>query len=803
MLLYDLKTSLRSLIKNKVYAAINVLGLSIGITCCIVILVFVRYELTFDNFQSDGQAFRVVQDNKLPEQTLHWNTTAYPLAEALRNDFPEFEKVTQASGPVTRAFSIKNENGEINRFEEKNVLFVDPYYLEVFPVNWLAGNPKTALTYPSSIILTESIVEKCFGKGLTDFSSILGKTILLNGKDPLTITGVIHDAPGNISLKYKMIVPYEFFKVNNPYFSSNWSGNYRGTTFVVMKENASSAEAEEKIASWKKKYLKPEDDFRISYRLQPLTEMHNETLYGSSPGSYVMPLKIISGAFAVALFILIIAAVNFVNLTTGLAAIRSKEVGVRKILGATRLRLIRQFLSENLMIIVLAIFVSLGLSQVFLDQINGFMSIIDMRLTFQWSDLIIVLLTSSAIVVLAAIYPAIMLSAFRPVDALKKKISTAHSNGFSLRRSLIVLQFAVVQLFIIGTIVVATQMNLFQTKELGFNSESVVLVPGPGPDGGDIETLRHKLLQHTGIESVSFGSGPPAAINDYQLGTSFRLPHQSENEAQDAEMKIGDTLYTEFYDLEIIAGRRPTVNKEMFDELLVNEKLIKALGWTAEEALGKKLVINEGEATVVGVVKNFHNNSLQEEISPCILLNWKYFMNHAFIKLDNKDKSETLAFVEKTWKELSPTSTYHYSFLTDEMAANYATENLVFKGFSALSFLAVAIGCMGLIGLMSFMTLNKTKEVGIRKTLGASISQIIALFSKEFIILILVAFLVATPIAYFAMSQWLQDFTYRVQLSWWMFIGGGILAVVIAGITVSYQSIMAARANPVDSLRAE
>lgn len=795
------KVAFRSIARNKVYSLINVMGLTLGLSCCLVILIFVRYESNFDGgYQQASKTFRVVQHTKFPEQMLYWGTTAYPLAAALRNDFNDFSTVTQTAGPMGRTFAIEKD-GVVNRFDEPYVLFVDSLYTSVFETEWLAGNPKSALTHVNSIVLTKNVAEKYFGSPIENFASLLGKTILLNGKDPLAVTGVVKDPDGNVNLKYNLLVPYEFFRGNNQYQSSNWSGNYRGTTFVVLKDADAKTAIEQRIGSWKKKYLKPEDDSRISYFLQPLNEIHTETIYGAVPGGYTIGTRILHAAIAVAVFILIIAAVNFINLTTALAAIRSREVGVRKVLGSSRLRLIQQFVGEHALVICFALCVSVAITQIAIDQLNGALHMINLNLVFIKADIAIVALTGLMIVILAAVYPAIVLSGYKPLEAIRTKLQAATTRGFTLRKSLIVLQFAVVQIFIIATIVVATQMNYFKNADLGFNPESVTIVSAPGID--KLDAFRNSLLQIPGVEDVSYGSGPPVSVGDFSLGTSFRLPSQPVEEGMEAEMKILDTTYLEFYGLELLAGRNITANKDMFQEFIVNEKVIQAMGWSPEEALGKKLMINEGEATIVGVIEDFHNTSLQEEITPCIFMDWKEFQWSTFIRTTQANDPQTLAAIEKTWKSFSPQGVYKFSFLSDEMDANYKTESIVYSGFTLFSFLAITIGCLGLIGLMSFMTIRRAKEVGIRKVLGASVVQIVNLFSKEFFLLIGIAFIAAAPIAYLAMQSWLSGFIYKVELQWWMFAGGGAIAMLIAGITVSAQSIKAAAANPVESLKDE
>ena len=790
----------RNLIRNKTYSLINVTGLTLGITCCLVLFIFVRYESTFDSGHlRSTQTYRVVQHTKLPDQTVYWNTTAYPLAEALRNDFVDFEHVTQTAGPMNRFFTVENEqDGEV-RFEDDHVLFADAWYPQVFTLGWIAGDPATALGQANSVVLTEDILKKCFQGTLSNPTEALGRIILLNGKDPLTVTGVIKNPPGNISLRYHMIVSYEFFRQHNTYFAGNWSGNYQGTTFVVLNEGKDEKAIETRIANWKKKYLKPEDDARISYFLQPLAAMHTDVLYGSSPGSYQMPDSMLRAGLFVALFILGIAIVNFINLMTARSVARSREVGIRKTIGSTRYHLIQQFTLENALLVVAALPIAIGLTHIVLGNVNSFLSMIDLQLQLEAGDFLLIILVGVATVLLATIYPSLVLSSFRPLQIIQKKRMQG-PGGYALRKVLIVFQFAIVQLFVIAAVIVAVQMYYFRNTELGFSSEAVVIIPVPEFD--KLNAFRNSLLQSAHVHNVSFGSGPPMAVDGFLLGTTFRLPHQSKVEGKEAEMKIGDLHYLDFYDLKLISGRNFSTNKQSFDEFIINEKLAEAMGWKPEEAIGQKLLINEGEATIVGVVEDYHNNSLQRDITPCVILNWTYFQDRAFIRLNGVNQ-QALTFIEKIWKETFATSVYRYEFLDRSIEKEYQLEMLVFGGFKIFSILVIAIACLGLIGLMSFMTLRKTKEVGIRKVLGATIFQIVTLFSKEFIVLISLAFMIAVPIAYYFMERWLQGFIYRIELSGWMFLCGGILTLIIAVLTCSFQSVKAAMTDPVESLRME
>ncbi|MEM1136786.1 MAG: ABC transporter permease [Bacteroidota bacterium] len=798
------KIAWRNLWRNKLFTLISIIGLSIGITSCLLLFTFIKYELTFDSFhlQSD-RIYRVVQHTQFSEGMEYWNHTAYPLAEALRNDFPELEMVAQISGPAKRLLSIKAEDGSISRFEEDQVLFADSFYLKNFDFKWIAGNTHTAFTQPNSVILTESLVSKFFGEGRLETDEVLDKSIFLNNKDELIITGIVADPPGNTSFPYKLLIPYAFFKTHHEYAANNWSGNYQGTTFVILPKNYPVSAFEKSLAQWKRKYLHPEDDQMIAYFLQPLEAIHNESLYGSAVGSYTIPKKMLWGAGAIAIFILLIACTNYVNMSTVLLTTRCKEVGIRKVMGSNRKQLIYQFFGENALLVFFAVIFSLVLVHSLISLLNKALYIIHLQLVYEPEVILAGCIIGIVATVLAGAYPAFTLSAFQPITALKNKSGGKLAKGLSLRSVLTVLQFTIVTVLITATLVVNEQMGFIKEKPLVFNQKAIITTSIPNQKKR--ETFKNLLSSNTHIQSISFNSDPPTTT-DRQLGTNYRLPHQSEEQGQHAEMKGVDEHYLDFYNLQLIAGRNFIKSKERFDEFIVNETLIKAFGWQPEEALGKKLVINEGEATIVGVIKDFHNNSLQEEISPCVLINWNLWFDRASIQLNstnNLSMSQALAFIEKEWKETFPEWIYKYEFLEEHLAKNYAVEALIFQGFKMSAIMAIMIGCLGLIGLSTFITVQRTKEIGLRKVLGASVAGILFLLSKDYIKLVLIAFLMAVPIANYFISELLKEFAYRIELQWWLFALPGVVVLSIALLAVTGQSFKAAKANPVDSLRSE
>ncbi len=809
--------ALRTLWRNRLYTIINIIGLALGMSCACLIYTYVQYERNFDSFHSQvDRSYRVVEHSLKADGVQHWNTTAYPLAEALRSEFPELH-VTQTAGPVSRTIHSQDEVGNLRRFEQTNILFADEHYLQLFDFKgtyknlWLAGNPKTALRNPSSVVLTQKLAERYFPSQMLRSESILGKTLTLNNKDVLTVTGVIRNPPANTNLLFEMLIPYAFFKQNNPYPAQNWSGNYQGTTYVQLRAGDDPLALERRIARMKAKYMNAEDQRRISYHLQPVSEIHTETLYGSSPESYSVNKQTLWTMTGIGVFLIAIACFNFINLATAQAMKRSREVGIRKVMGSSRLQLFWQFMGETLGITLIALFLSLLSSYYLLRVLNQYLSLIHLNLTFTVDLLRFAAPLTLLVTLLAGFYPAVILSGFQPIQALKNSIFFRSKSGLSLRQGLIVFQFGIACFLIIGTLVMARQMNYFLTKDLGFVKEAIVTVNIPNQDSRKAEVLRQRWLQQPTVQGVSYASGAPTTTNR-QYGTDFRLSHEPVAMMRQAEMKVTDLNYKDLYGLQLIAGRwlsQSNVIPEGFNGFVANESLVKQLNLKPEEAVGKRLIINEGSAEIIGVVKDFHNNSLQESITPCLMFYWGAgFMDAASIRLQSTGGKiahlpETMAFVEKTWKEMFPDAVFQLEFLDNYLLQNYVIEILFQNAFQLFAIIAIFISCLGLFGLATFTITQRTKEIGIRKVLGASTSGIVALLSKDFLKLVLIAFVIATPIAWYAMNQWLQDFAYKIDIPWWIFVLAGLLAIAIALFTVSFQAVKAALANPVKSLRSE
>ncbi len=793
----DLKIAWRQIRFHRSLSFLKMFGFSLGLAPCILILLFIRYETSFDQGHPYGHnTFRVVQQTTYPEQTLYWSTTAYPLAAALRADFPDVHLVTQTAGPMTRTLAVAEADKQ-TLYEEQRILFVDSSFADVFKVDWLVGQKTRILKNKQDVAISDQIAQKYFGRSV-NFDQIIGREIVIGDREPLVVVGIFEQASANQTLKYDLLISYDFFRDGNSYHANNWSGNHQGSTFMVLSEGSNAKAMEQRINTWKKKYLKPEDDHRISYFLQPLARMHNDTRYVNAPGSYVMPMKVIRVAFFALCFILIISILNFINLATAQASTRSKEVGVRKILGGSNFILARQFIVENILLVLIG--TSLAVLVVFwtLEAVNQFFYKIELKLEFSLADWIylggIMLIT----ILLATVYPAVKLAKNRPQEQLQPLALKFREPLWSFRKSLVLLQFVLVQLFVISAIIASRQMQLFDRADLGFDADAIVVTPAP--DVKQLAPYRNQLLEDPGISEVAFGSGPPMNVEGLALGTTIRWPQQSMAYAQEAELKIGDPNYLDLYQMPLIAGRNFTSNKEAFDEFIVNEILVKALGLKPSEAIGRTIAINEGEATIVGVVADYHNHSLQNSISPSVLTNWLYFQDQAFIKL-NHTTAAPLDLIESVWKQHFAGSIFRYSFLDQSIAKEYHLEKTIFVALRLCSFLVIGIACLGVFGMMMFVTQSRQKEISIRKVLGASTSHIIHLFSKQLFWVILVAFMVATPIVYLAAHHWLGNFVNRIELSPWLFVLGGIMTAIIALITSTYQTLHAALANPMDHLR--
>ncbi|MDQ3291402.1 MAG: ABC transporter permease, partial [Bacteroidota bacterium] len=685
--------------------------------------------------------------------------------------------------------------------EEQGVIFTEPEFFQIFDYKWLAGDPHKFLAEPNKVALTRSTAERYFGS----WQKALGKFIKLENKQLLQVNGILEDFPNNTDFPLKVAVSYptirQFLDASE---FTNWGSVWSSTQcYLVLPPNVSQAQFDRSLISFLKKH-NPDDRNHV-YKLQALSDLHFNTRFPPLTYRSISKTTILS-LVLIGAFILVIACINFVNLATAQALGRAKETGIRKVLGSNRWHLIGQFLGETFFIVLLAVLVAVLLVIAVLPLVRSISNLPDdFQLTFSLQLTGFLLLLILLVTVLSGFYPALILSGFQPVQALKSKMTLQTVGGISLRKALVVMQFSISQVLIIATLIAITQMNYVRDKDLGFNKEAILLVPVPQDSVSQLklQTLKNRFQALSAVQNVSLHSAAPSSSSNSM--TNFRFGKAAEDEQIPVNLKAGDVDYFSTFQLRLVAGRA-YFPSDTAREAVVNEKLLRQVGVRhAQDAIGQTIRINDRNYPVVGVVQDFHNVSLRDPIPPTAILANKSSYRQVGLKLKptNADIKETMRTVEQIWNETFPEYVYEANFLDERLAEFYEGETKLAQLFKIFAGIAIFIGCLGLYGLVSFVAVQKTKEIGIRKVLGASLSNIVALLSKDFLKLVLLANVLAWPLAWWVMQRWLQDFEYRIPIGWWMFAVAGLGALLIALITVSFQAIKAAVANPVESLRTE
>ena len=792
MLWNYLKITWRNIKRYKGYSFINIVGLAVGLACCILVLLWVQDELSYDRFHTNGDdLYRVVAEWRKTEPATHYWPVCAPLAPALKEEFPEIIKATR----FTRL-----RRGQLVRFGDKNfteaqICLTDPDFFEMFTFPFIQGDVQTALSNPDSFVLTEEMAAKYFGT-----ENPLGKTLNINNEYDFTVTGVIKNIPHNSHLQFDFLA--SFVRIED--FERAWAVLDNWTlsgfaTYVQLDKNASRVELTDKIANYLQKHVQESKD--IIY-LQSLKDVHlfsSHIQFGMEGQGDIRYVYIFS---IVAFFILVIASINFMNLATARSSNRVKEVGLRKVVGAKRAQLIRQFFCESVVMAFCSLILAVVLVELFLPV---FINLSGKQLSLDFTSHINIL---SAIVLLTLItgflsgsYPALFLSSLRPVKILKG-ISKTEGQGYLFRRILVVSQFSLSILLIICTVVVSHQVGFMRNKKLGFDKEQVAYFPIRDELVQRYESLKSELLKNTGIKNVTVSSNLPTSG---VILTTDKVTWEGKNPEEVVVLEVTSAGYdfTETFNMEMVKGR--SFSKEFSSDeeeaIVINETAEKIIG--IEDPVGKQLVFGESAVTIIGVVKDYHFKSLHSEIEPLVLAIVPSLYRYVFVKLDAADIPNTLINIESTWKSFFPDTPFEFHFLDEAYEKLYRSEQQMGTLFNSFTILAVFISCLGLFGLASFMAEKRTKEIGIRKVLGASVIGIVALLNKQFAKWVLIANVIAWPVAYYAMSRWLQGFAYRINLGIWIFALAAAIALGIAVVTVSYQSIKAALANPADSLRYE
>lgn len=809
-------TNLRSLWRNKLNSIINIFGLAVSIACCIVVYVLVKHETTFDSFHSKAdRIYRIVNDVKTAQGIQYNGISTFALAPALRTDFPNLETVTQLYSNNKAIIEISAKNGTRKLFEENHLSYTDPGFFKTFDVSLLAGNVNNLLTNPDEVIISKDIADKYFGNNIqSNYHSLIGSIITVN-KAPYRISAIMQNMPRNSNISCNIILPFSVFAKENAKVVQDWRQNYGDSyTFITLPKDYSPLKFDNELIAFKNKYLDKESAAKETYHTQPLSKVHTDTRYGGT--LYATPVIMLIAFIAMAVIILLASCINFINLATAQSLNRAKEIGIRKTLGSRKWQLAFGFMSETFLLVVMASLIALGLAYWALHAFNQYLSfIVVFDLHFDYTLFFFLIALALVITLLAGFYPAKIMAGFKPIEALKNSIKAKNAgfaNRFSLRKGLVVTQFIITQLLIICTIVVALQIKYFYSKDLGYRKAGIETVEMPSNDQKKIDVFRNQVMSLSGVRNISFSSGPPTSAGN--AFSEIRLPSASSKENINTERKFIDENYLSTYNIKLNAGRNllPSDKVWLSDSLtnynvIVNNKAIKALGFkNPYDALGKTILVDDNNnATIVGVTADFDNTSLQEESTPVMMFNCATWVAIASIEMNATTSAATIVSIQKSWEAIYPDNIFKAMSLNDYIKhkAFYLIQDIMYKGFKIFVFLSIVIGCMGLYGLVDFLALQRKKEIGVRKVLGASARGIVYLFSKEFLWLIAIAFVIAAPLAYLAMNAWLQTFANRIEIHAAYFIIAFFISIAIAVITVGYQSVKAALANPVKSLRTE
>lgn len=798
---------IRNLWKNRVTSIINVLALTLGLSSVLFLFVQDRYENSFDIHQPKAdRIYRMNVTMNYPNRKLQTGNSESMLVKSLRNEYPELAGVIRVIGPNEAVVAVNPGSSSQKVFEERNKLFyADSSFLKHFDYEFVAGNNRTALNDRSAMVLSRKMVEKYYPDFVGREAGLLGKEVELFESQRVFITGVVENPPSNSNIPFEMLVSSEVYYKLNEWDRDNWGNISNGLTFIVLKEGQRPEDFEARFPAMVDKYRNEEDAQVYTYSLINLMDIHNDPKWGFA-GNYTNDPSISIGFLAIGLFIALSACINFINIQTAQVVTRSKEVGVRKVLGSTRFQLILQFLVETLLLTTISFFMAIWITELALNGWNDLLSIVNMDMQIDgavWGFGIVLILFVSLV---AGLYPAIKLSSYRPSEALRSGFSvlTKNKSGVNLRQVLVVTQFIITQLMIIGTIVVSVQMDYFINKDMGFDKEEMITVTTYDPDRDQTNRLIQVIESMPEVISYTFSSGPPMDAGRYN--TSFvEVGHEEKGDMR-TRNKFIDHRYLSTYGIDLVAGRdfRKDEYNDTLDAFIVNEMLVKQLEVSGpEEAIGKRLDCYGTRAVIVGVTRDFHSDKLSEPIEPLIMFPWHNQVRGADLRIASSNLPEALDKLEQAWAEVFPSRTFQYQTVDDFMKEAYLVEGIMLKSIRIFSLVAICIGCLGLYGLVSFMSIKRTKEIGIRKVLGASFGQILFSFSKRFFLLTFVAFVVSAPLAYKAMELWLSNYAFRIPLSWGIFAIGLLITVVLTMLTIGYFSLKAARTNPTATLQVE
>ncbi|RPI73267.1 MAG: ABC transporter permease [Ignavibacteriales bacterium] len=776
------KIAIRRLLRSKVYSLINIAGLAIGMSSCILILLWVQDEFSFNKFHKDLDNIFIVPQTQFyagGREFKVYNSSA-PLGPALKAEYPE----------VVHSARYAPYQGEMlmqygNKSFTEEVKLADPDFFRIFSFPFITGDKNNSFPQVHSLVLTEDAAKKYFGD-----ENPVGKIIRINTKFDFLVSGVLKNIPSNSDLKFDVVLPFEFLKELGVQMDSWFSNSY--WTFIKLKDGIQWQDFSLKI---KNRLKKEGEDVKNELFFFQFSDFHLYTLDGNN-----QPIDRVRLFIIIAFVILIIACINFMNLSTARSAKRSREVGLRKVVGANRSQLINQFFGESILLTFFALCLSLLLVEILL---NGFNELAgkEIEINYLSNNFFLIVIAVAVITgIISGSYPAIFLSSFSPVKILKENLNTGNKGSF-LRRILVIIQFSLSIILLVSTIVVYNQLNFMKNKEVGYNKENVFYIPAKGNLIDKYEVLKKRLLNDKNILNVSISSHRPSFV--WTNGGGYEWEGKDPNEDVLISMMTVDEDFQKTFDLKIAEGRffSNEYPADTIDAVVINEKFANLMG--EGQKAGSIIKRDEENYRVIGVLKEFNFNPVKFPIEPLIMWYSKSWANYIFIKANGQSTSEAIEYTQKIHSEINPSYPFNYTFLNDEFDKIFKTEERLGKLFNYFAVLAVLISCLGLFGLASFMAEQRRKEIGVRKVLGSSILQIVILLSKSFTSLVLIANIIAWPFAYFFMKDWLNDFAYRIDLNIGFFILSGLIALVVALLAVTYQAVKAASANPVKSLRYE
>ncbi len=804
-----LKIAFRNLMKYKFISFINLFGLTIGLTSCFLILCYILNEISYDKYNKNAKNIYRLERTFLNPETkmlnLQLGSVAPPYAPLLQNDFKEIKKITRFLANGNTAFKYDEK-----KFNEKNAYFADENLFDVFDVNVKQGNPAKALIDPLSVMLTEAIAKKYFGD-----ADPLNKIVKLDNQLNCKVTGIFKEFPSNAHIHPSILISFNTLKDSAVYgaqqLETNW-GNNSFFTYLLLPDGYDAKKLEAQLPAFQNRHIPEEEGkFKTSdwskLSLRKLTDIHLNAHTDLEPeeNGDIKRVYIFS---AIALFILLIACINYMNLSTARSVVRAKEIGIRKVVGAEKGELIMQFLSESILVSWIAILFAFLLTWLLLPWLNKLSGQqLSSVLFLRWQIIIPILLVPFVVGIVSGIYPAIFLSSFKPIKVLKGIFKAGETN-ISFRKVLVVTQFAISIVLIIATAIVIKQLRYMQNKSLGFDKEHIVtLLYNPGLNDS-YESFKTELLSDASIKNIGRSSRIPTGRLLDAMGSQMNRGDSFAPTKADIKFITADENYLPSYGVKIVAGRN--FSKEYGTDtsaFLINESAVKVLGLRSnDEAIGKSFRYGNRQGQLVGVFNDFHFESLHQRILPMVIFMPKVIASsysRMSIKLSGNNIQSSLSKIESTWKKFLPDVPFEYTFLDEKFEKLYESEQRQKTIFTIFACIAIFIACLGLFGLSAFAISQRIKEIGIRKVLGASVSNIVTLLSIDFLKLVAIAAVIAFPLAWYAMNTWLQDFAYRINIPWWVFLMAGIIAALIAFATISLQAIKAAVSNPVKSLRTE